>query len=377
MFGKRFDLFRVFGFAIRIDTSWFLIAILIAWSLAEGLFPSWYGGLDPATYWSMGIAGALGLFASVVLHELSHALVARRSGLSMKGITLFIFGGVAEMEQEPTSPKVEFSMAIAGPIASVVIALACYGLYRAGRGGLPVPITGVIEYLALINGALAAFNLVPAFPLDGGRVLRSALWRWKGNLRWATRITTQMGSGFGIALILLGILGVLSGNFVGGMWWFLIGMFLRGAAQMSYQQLLLRQALEGEPVSRFMKANPITAPGNISIQEFVDDYVYEHHFKMFPVVNDGNLVGAISTSQIKSLPRDEWSRRTVGAIAEECSAKNTISPDTDTMKAIARMNRAGDSRLMVVEGGRLLGIVALRDLLKFLSLKVELEEEAA
>lgn len=376
MFGRRIDLFNVFGFAIRIDLSWFIVAVLVAWSLATGLFPFYYQGLSPTTYWWMGIAGALGLFVSVVLHELSHALVARRYGLAMKGITLFIFGGVAEMEDEPPSPKAEFMVAIAGPIASTLIAIGLFGLHRVGQfSAWPVAVNGVIEYLAIINGVLVAFNLVPAFPLDGGRVLRSALWRWKDNLRWATRIAARLGSGFGIVLILLGVWSVLSGNFIGGMWWFLIGMFLRGAAQMSYQQLLIRQALEGEPVSRFMKSDPVTVPGRISIQELVDDYIYKHHFKMFPVTDNGTLRGCISTRQVKAVSREEWNSRRVGSLAEPCSPENTIRPETDAVKALARMNQSGASRLMVVDGDRLMGIIALKDLLNFLSLKIELEEE--
>jgi len=376
MFGKRYDLFTLFGFKIRIDLSWFIIAILITWSLAEGFFPFYYEGLSSATYWWMGAAGALGLFGSIVLHELSHAVVARRYGLRMKGITLFIFGGVAEMQDEPPRPKVEFMVAIAGPIASILIAAGFFGLYRIGQfTGWPGAANGVLAYLAIINVVLVGFNLVPAFPLDGGRVLRSVLWQWKNNLRWATRITTQLGSGFGIALIVLGLWSVISGNFVGGMWWFLIGMFLRGAAQMSYQQLLLRQALEGEPVSRFMKAEPVTVPAYISLQELVDDYIYKHHFKMFPVVDDGKLRGSISTRQVKGVPREEWARQTVDALVEPCSQENTVRPETDAMKALEKLNRTGASRLLVVDGTRLVGIIALKDLLKFLSLKVELEEE--
>jgi len=222
----------------------------------------------------MGVAGVVGLFASIVLHELSHSLVARRYGVPMKGITLFIFGGVAEMEREPPNPKAEFLMAIAGPIASLLIAIACLGSYRLAQAlGWPVEIQGVAGYLAWLNGTLVVFNLVPAFPLDGGRVLRSALWRWKENLQWATRITSQIGSGFGLALILLGVLALIGGNVIGGMWWILIGLFLRGAAGMSYRQLQIRQALEGERVSRFMNTEPVTVLAATTVKNLVEDYI--------------------------------------------------------------------------------------------------------
>jgi Zn-dependent protease/predicted transcriptional regulator len=376
MFGKRIKLFRLLGFEVRIDWSWIIIAILIAWSLSKGLFPSYYKNLSAQTYWWMGIIGALGLFLSIIAHEFSHSLVARKYGLPMKGITLFIFGGVAEMEEEPASAKVEFMMAIAGPLSSIIIALVFYGVYSLGKqGGLAEPVNGVIGYLAMINALLAGFNLLPAFPLDGGRVLRSILWGVKKNLRWATYISSRIGSGFGILLIILGVIQVFRGNFIGGMWWFLIGMFLQGAAKASYQQLVTRKALEGEPIRRFMKTDPVTVSPSVSLEQLVEDYVYKYHFKMFPVVEDSDrLLGCVTTKQVKEIPREDWNRKTVGEVASQCSPENTIEPQADAMKAISIMNRTGNSRLMVVEGGHLVGIIALKDLLELLSLKVELED---
>jgi Zn-dependent protease/CBS domain-containing protein len=376
MFGNRIKLFRLLGFEVRVDWSWIIIAILIAWSLSKGLFPSYYKNLSPQTYWWMGIIGAAGLFLSIIAHEFSHSLVARKFGLPMKGITLFIFGGVAEMEDEPPSAKVEFMMAIAGPLSSILIAIIFYGIHTAGKqAGLAQPINGVVGYLAWINAILAGFNLLPAFPLDGGRVLRSILWGVKKNLRWATFVSSRIGSGFGILLIVLGFIQVFRGNFIGGMWWFLIGMFLQGAAKASYQQLLTRRALEGEPVRRFMKTDAVTVPPSISLEQLVEDYIYKYHFKMFPVVEDHDrLLGCVTTRQIKEIPRAEWARRTVGDVASQCTPENTIEPQADAMKALSLMKQTGASRLMVVEGGRLVGIIALKDLLELLSLKVELEQ---
>jgi Zn-dependent protease/CBS domain-containing protein len=376
MFGNRIKLFKLLGFEVRVDWSWIIIAILIVWSLSKGLFPYYYKGLSTQTYWWMGIMGAAGLFVSIIVHEFSHSLVARRYGLPIKGITLFIFGGVSEMTEEPPSARAEFMMAIAGPLSSILIALIFYGIHAAGKqAGLAEPINGVVGYLGWINAILAGFNLLPAFPLDGGRVLRSILWGVKKNLRWATYVSSRIGSGFGILLIVLGVIQVFRGNFVGGMWWFLIGMFLQGAARASYQQLLTRRALEGEPISRFMKTDAVTVPPSISVEHLVEDYIYKYHFKMFPVVEDHDrLLGCVTTKQIKEIPREEWSRRSVGDVASQCSDENTIEPQADAMKAVAIMNRTGNSRLMVVEGGRLIGIIALKDLLELLSLKVELEE---
>jgi Zn-dependent protease/predicted transcriptional regulator len=375
MFGRSFKLFNLFGFEVKIDLSWIIIAVLVTWSLAAGFFPYLYKNFSPETYWAMGVVGALGLFLSVIFHEFCHSIVARRLGLPMKGITLFIFGGVAEMSDEPPSAKVEFLMAIAGPLSSFFIAGFFYLVYLGTTSaGWPLPVNGVIRYLAYINVLLAVFNILPAFPLDGGRVLRSILWGIKKDLRWATRISASVGSIFGILLIVMGVFQFIGGNFIAGLWWFLIGMFIRGAAQSSYQQVLVRNALQGESVRRFMNPNPITAPSSITLEQLVEDYIYKYHYKMFPVVDNGNLAGCISTRQVKEVPREKWGQETVGRLASQCSLDNTVSPDTDALKALSMMNKSGNSRLLVVEGHKLVGVLTLRDMMQFLSLKVELEQ---
>src|SRR5512143_89187 len=374
MFGKRITLFTLLGFKVHIDMSWLIIALLVTWSLAKGLFPSSYRDLAPATYLWMGLCGAAGLFFSIVFHELCHSLVARRFGMPMKGITLFVFGGVAEMSDEPSSAKAEFLMAIAGPLSSILLWLMLYAVMALGGEVLSTPVTGVIDYLAAINLILAVFNLLPAFPLDGGRVLRAALWQWKKNLRWATRIATRIGMGFGIFLILFGIVNVVMGRMINGIWLFMIGLFLRNAAQMSYQQVLIRKALEGETVQHFMKKDLVTAPSSISIKELVEDYIYNYHFKMYPVVEGGELIGCITSRQVKDVPRDQWTSRTVGNVASRCSRENTIDPAADALKALSVMSRTGNSRLMVVDDGRLVGIITLKDIMGFISIKLELDE---
>lgn len=375
MFGKRLKLFKLLGFEVRLDLSWVFIAILVVWSLSEGFFPHFYQDLSTQTYWVMGVVGALGLFASIVVHEFAHSLVARQFGMPMKGITLFIFGGVAEMGEEATSPKGEFFMAIVGPLTSIALAALFYGGAWLGRNSIwSTSVFGVLEYLGFINAILAGFNLLPAFPLDGGRVLRSILWGAKKNLKWATRISSNIGIGFGLLLVFLGVVQIVSGNFVGGLWWVLIGMFLQGAARMSYQQILTRQALEGEPISRFMKRDPQTVSTSLSVQDLVENYIYSQHYKMYPVTEDGKLKGYVTTKQVQEVPRDEWDRHTVGEIYTPYSSENTISPDADAVEALSRMKSLGTSRLLVTEGDRLRGIVALKDLMDFLSLKGELEQ---
>ena len=378
MFGKRIPLFKLLGFEVRVDLSWVIIASLVTWSLAAGYFPMTYKDLSRATYWWMGAAGMLGLFGSIIVHELAHSLVARRYGLPMNGITLFIFGGVAEMDDEPPSAKAEGLMAIAGPIVSLGLALSCAALAAYGQShAWPTPVIGVVRYLAFINRLVFLFNLIPAFPLDGGRVLRSVLWAWKGNLHWATRIASNLGRGFSFMLIAWGVLTLMSGNFIGGLWRILIGMFLSEAASASYQRMMIRQALEGESVQRFMQPNPVTVPPTLTIQELVDDYVYVYHFKMFPVVNRGQILGCISTRDIKTIQQHFWKQHMVQDILTPCSADNTIGSRVDALTALTKMNQTGLSRLMVIDDNRLVGVIALKDLLAFLALKVELEDRAA
>jgi Zn-dependent protease/CBS domain-containing protein len=374
MFGRGITLFKLFGFEVRLDGSWFIIAILVTWSLARGAFPSHYEGLSKETYWIMGAIGMLGLFASIVLHELGHAYVAQKQGIAMRGITLFIFGGVAEMGEQPPSPKAEFWMAIAGPIVTVVIAAVCFGVAHIGKvAGWPIPVTGVLSYLAWINVVLLAFNLVPAFPLDGGRVLRSILWAIKKNLRWATRVASLIGTGFAFLLMAWGIFSFIFNNFIMGVWYFLIGMFIRNASQMSYQQVLMRSALAGVPVRRFMTAQPVTVPASTSLKDVVENYLYKYPYKLYPVVQNENLAGCLSIDQIKLIPKEQWASRTAESVAMPCAPENVIEPEADATKALSTMSRTHSSRLMVVDHGHLLGIIAFKDLALFLSRKMELD----
>lgn len=376
MFGRSYPLFKLFGFQISIDASWFILVVLVTWSLATGPFSQDPPGISNAGRWIMGAAGAFGLFASIVLHELGHAIAARRCGMRMKGITLFIFGGVAEMKDEPPNAKSEFIVAIAGPVVSVLLGGIFLLMSRlADQLMVPAAAAKVIGYLGFINLVLVVFNMIPAFPLDGGRVLRALLWHLKKDLRWATRITATLGSGFGAALIVLGVLFAVTGNIIAGVWWVVLGLFLRGAAGMSYQHVVLRKALQGEHIARFMRTDLVTVPPDLTISELVEQYVYRTQHKMYPVVDDqGTLVGCVTINAVKQLPQDQWPTTRVADLLKPCDETNTVHPQTDAMNALAMLNRTGSSRLMVVnETGRLVGVVALKDLLGFLAMKVDLE----
>ncbi len=373
MFGRSISIFKLFGFDIRIDLSWIIIVVLITWSLATGLFPFYYHNLTQTDFWIMGFCGAIGLFASIVLHEVSHSIVAGKYGLPIKSITLFLFGGVASLSEEPGSAKVEFLMAIAGPVTSIFIGIIFY-LARAGAllANLSDQVKGVLGYLAVINLALAAFNLIPAFPLDGGRIFRAALWKWMKNLRKATRAATIIGSVFGITLIILGIVQFIFGYIINGVWWFVIGFFLDNAARTSYKRVLFNEVLAGEKVADIMMRNAISVPPDISVNDLVENYIYKYHHKMFPVVEDGNLVGCVTTEQVRDIPRSEWGARRVEEMTKKYPASNIIDPGLNVIEAWALMNRTGITRLAVVQDGKLAGVITSKDILRVLSLKMEL-----
>ncbi len=381
MFGMRWRLFRLLGIPVSVDVSWLLILALLTLSFAEGFpvilheyFPGDTQQLAQADYWIMGLITALAFFTCIVLHEFGHALVARSRGMPISGITLFLFGGVSELGEEPKSAGTEFLMAIAGPLVSAVLAVVFWVVAEVGyHGNWPHPVVIVLGYLATINAVVLVFNMVPAFPLDGGRVLRSILWGATGNVRRATRWASNAGQVFAWVLIGWGVIQFFSHNWVGGIWSVLIGMFLNGAAKSGYQQVLIRQALEGEPVRRFMNPDPIVVSPSLDLLQWVEGYVYRYHHRAFPVVANGRLEGVVTTQAILQIPRDEWAHRSVGEVMSSDLGAVTIAPDADAMEALSKMQQTSSSRLLVNEGGRLVGIVCLKDLLRFLNLKVDLE----
>jgi len=367
-------LFDIGGFAVKIDWSWAILAVMIAWSLAEGFFPALYSGLPTLTYWWMGAAGVIGLFLSILLHELSHSIVGRHYKVPIRGITLFIFGGVAELEEEPLSPKIEFRMAIIGPILSLCLAGLFYLATIGGEAaGWPPPAIGVAHYLASLNLILALFNLAPGFPLDGGRVLRAVLWgRW-GDLRRATRVAVKAGIWLAFLLMGTGMVSILAGDLGTGIWWILIGLFLRNAAAGSYYELRTRELMRSRTVRDFMSGSPIAVNSNISLQQFVDDFVLRYHHEFFPVVDEGRILGSAGLEQLKAIPRDAWPTTTVGDVLAPISDRNAIEAQVGAMAALRAMQQQKVSRLMVLDGGILVGILALKDLLKNLSLEVTLQ----
>jgi Zn-dependent protease len=369
----RLTLFRLFGIPVRADASWLLIAALITWTLARGVFPDLVTGLPLTTYWAMGFAGLLAIAASIVLHEMAHALVARRYGLRIGGITLFLFGGVAELQQEPQDPRSELKMALAGPAMSIVIGLVLLAIELPVR---PVsePAATVLNYIGTVNLALAVFNLVPAYPLDGGRALRALLWMWKGQPGRATRIAASLGTGFALLLMVAGAIAVLRGVW-GGLWWFLIGLFLHQAASGSYRSTQLARLLAGRHVGDVVHGAPSTIAPEVTLATAVQDYFYQFHRTGFPVVRDGRLLGCIGLLQLRAVDRDAWATTTVASAMEAPSPANCIELDAPLATALERLQRDGHGWMAVVRRGMLVGVLTLDDLLAFLTLHLDLDPD--
>ena len=369
MFGRSVRLFRIFGFEIKADLSWIILAVLITWSLAIGWFPEFYKNLPQSYYWLMGAAGALGLFLSIIIHELTHSLVARLYSVFIRSITLFIFGGVAQMEDDPPSYAAEFWMAVAGPISSAILSGLIFLILWWGRANdWPVTVTGVLAYLAWLNLVLAVFNMAPAFPLDGGRILRSILWRWKNDLPWATSIAVKVGSGLGFVLIALGIFTLIKGGYLGGLWWMMIGFFVWMAARGSYQQLLARNIIHQVKVRDVMIKDPVVVSRSMPLKDFFYDHVYRDYYQLYPVVSFGKFVGCVTVADASRMPRDEWTNLTVGAVTAPCSQETAIGSDKSAVKALSIMQRTGNQRLLVIEEEQLIGVIALDDVLKLMSI---------
>src|SRR5690606_35068803 len=357
-----FRLGSVFGFEIRIDFSWFIIFALILWSFTFGVFPASFPGLGTAAYIGMGVAGTLLFFASLLAHELSHSVVARRKGIPVEGITLFIFGGMARTRLEAEEPGDEFYIAVVGPVSSIVIGLLFGLVWWVGtRAGWSVAVTGVAAYLGVLNVALAVFNLLPGFPLDGGRLFRSLVWKMTGDVTKATRVASTGGKWLGYVLVGLGILQAFTGNMLGGLWLVFIGWFLRNAAIASYEQHVVRMVLEGVRAAQTMTRNPETVPPDLTVRDLVDDYFMRRRYQAFPVVEDGHPVGIVTLNQVKDLPREEWAARTVRSIMAPAQDGVTVRPDESMTSVLEKMEASGVRRVLVTRDGRLEGIITATD----------------
>ena len=371
---RAIPLIKVFGIPIRVDPTWFIIFALVAWTLAAAYFPLTFKGMDRYVYWIMGTIASLLLFVSVLVHELGHSYAAQRLNIPVKGITLFLFGGVSETLDEPRSAKAEWIMTVAGWGLSLAIAVVCYGASLAitDTSQFALATFGVVRYLAWVNLLLFIFNGLPGLPLDGGRLLRAAIWYFTGNVQKATYIASTTGSVFGVTLIVGGVLMLFTGNLIGGMWFILIGFFLRNGARSSYQQLVVRRALEGVPVGEVMSDRVITIPAEMSIEQAVNEYFLKHHYHSFPVLEGGKLIGIVSLHDVREVHRDAWPHTTIGQVANRQVVELALHREDDLMDAVTKMARFNVGRLPVIDDGHMIGIVSRRDIMHRLSTKTDL-----
>jgi Zn-dependent protease/predicted transcriptional regulator len=386
-----FGIGRIFGIHVRIDWSWLFIFLLVTWNLAfvfSQLHPEWNLGLR----WGLAVLASLLFFLSVLAHELSHSLVARARGIPVRNITLFLFGGVANIEREPKTPKGEFLIAIVGPITSIVLGgllVAAAVLLGAPQDAAFSPTGFLTEagpaitlllWLGSINVLLGIFNMVPGFPLDGGRVLRSIFWSITGNFRRATRYASRVGQLVAWIFIVAGIAMIFGlqipffgSGLIGGVWLAFIGWFLNSAAAQSYRQVVIEDILGGIPVDQLMRQDPPTVPSRFTIDELINEHVMRSDDHAFPVIDHDRLMGIITLEDIKHVPRNEWPSTMVEDIMTPADKLLTVTGDEDAADAMRKLSRKDVNQLPVMEGGHLIGLLRRRDIVRWLQIQSDSE----
>jgi Zn-dependent protease/CBS domain-containing protein len=381
-------LFQIFGIDIRVDWSWIFIFLLVDWNLSAGVFPQIHPDWSQGLNWALGTIAALLFFASVLAHELAHSLVAKAKGLPVKDITLFLLGGVSNIEHEPESPGTELLMAIVGPLTSIALGLIfvfaagakaniftgpAEALAHIGPGGT------LLLWLGPINILVGVFNLIPGFPLDGGRVLRAILWGITHNLRKATRIASWVGQTIAWIFIVAGMSMVFGLNvplfgtgLVSGLWLAFIGWFLHNAAISSYQQVQLRDILDGVPVSRLMRQDIHTVPPGLSVADLVNDRFVGTDERAFPVMDGGNLLGLVCLEDVRKARQQDWDKTTVREIMTPAANLVILSPEENASDAFGKLASKDVRQLPVVQNGQLMGLLRRRDILKYLQLHSQL-----
>lgn len=372
-----FRLGKIAGIDVYVHPSWFIVLVLLTWSLASGWFAQAFAGWSTSTSWIAAFISALLLFVCVLAHELAHALVARAHGLTVKYITLFLFGGVAHMEEEMKSPGVELQVAAVGPLASLLLAFAAF-LLGAPLRGTGSPAEAILGYLVVSNLLLGVFNLLPGFPLDGGRVLHSIIWKVTGNVRQATRIASYVGQGFASAFLLLGIVEFFTGNALGGLWTVFIGWSLLNAAQTARRRVVLQDALQGVPVEWVMNPRPVTVPANISLQKLVNEYFLREGIQAAPVVLGESLVGLITLADVAGVEPERWSYTPVGHVMRLLEQIAVTTPEQPVHDLLEMMVTRGITEIPVVQEGRLVGLVSREAIPRYLQLRqpLQVDEQA-
>jgi Zn-dependent protease len=372
--GGSYRLLRVFGIDIRVHWSWLAIFVLLTWWLSQGFFDDQFEDWTGRERWAAAVVASLAFFTSILLHELAHSLVAKREGLPVKSITLFIFGGVSALGAEPENPGQEFRVAIVGPLVSFLLAGA-FGVvaliaHLSDVGGRPPG--AVVLYLAIINAAVGVFNLLPGYPLDGGRVLRAGLWARGRNLLTATRKASLVGSFLAFGLIAFGVVSILAGNFVGGAWFIVIGWFLRTVSEASYQQLLFRSTLEGTKVGQLINRSFNAAPPDMILSILVEEYMLAGSQRSVPIVAGDELLGLVTMQDLKRVPKEEWETTSVFRAMTPREKLHQVDVQDDISQALETMAKENINQLPVIEFERFVGFVTRADVMRLMQVRSEL-----
>jgi Zn-dependent protease/predicted transcriptional regulator len=369
-----FNLFRIRGIEVIIDYSWFVVFFLVVYTMAESYFPQVHKSYTPTQYWIMGTIAAVLLFLSILLHELAHSFVAIKYGIKVTSIRLLIFGGLAQVASEPKNGRQEFLIALAGPATSMLLGILMLVVYTYFYiTNIANPAAAIAWILAWGNIILAIFNMIPGFPLDGGRILRAFLWdRWDDMAR-ATKVVSKLGNAFALFLIIFGILQFLvTQSLISGLWLIFIGLFMKQSATGSYQAVMLRRALVGVQVREIMTENVVGVDWLISVDHLVHDYIYKHQFSSFPVFDRDEFIGLVSLEEVKTISKDLWGFKQVRDIMTPMDLVPCLKPTDDAADALSRMISSDIGRMPVVEDGRLMGIVSRRDILNLFKIKSDL-----
>ena len=366
MFRHTIPLGRIFGIVIDLDYSWFLVFGLLTWVLAVSYFPSEFKNWSTVEYWLLGALTAVMFFVSVLLHELGHSVVAMRYKVQVPRITLFIFGGVSQIAGEPPSAGAEFSIAIAGPVVSFAIA-ALFALLQPLVTAIS-PLLATAKYLALINGMLALFNLIPGFPLDGGRIFRAILWGVTHDFRKATLIAANTGRFFGFLFIAFGVWLALRGNFFNGLWIAFVGWFLESAAVAQVQQQVMQGLLAGHKVSEAMGRDYTAIPADTTLERVVHDHILGSGRTSFVVMSDSEVIGLLTLPAIRKLPRAQWPTTTALQAVIPAEQMQWIRPDAELWTAMEKMGRNGVDQLPVMTDKTILGMLSRDDLIHYLGI---------
>ncbi len=377
---------RIAGITISVHYTWFFIVILISWSLAQGLFPSIYPGWSTTEYWVTSIIAAILLFVSVLIHELAHSIVARSKNIPVNNITLFLFGGVSNLEKEPETSGAEFIMALVGPLSSLILAFIFLGIQivispgsnvlafflgQPAIGATNSPIVALLNYLGWINFLLALFNLIPGFPLDGGRVLRAIIWGATGNFQRATNIAATIGQIFAWIFIGFGILQIFSGNFVNGIWIAFIGWFLNSAAESSRQEMTFQQHFRGVKVQTVMKSNPEIIKPTLTVSNLIQDIFLHGGHRAAAVSQDDQFLGIVTLTDVKKLNQQNWDTTTVETIMTK-QPIYSVKPDDDLKTALTLIAQHGLNQIPVLQDKKIVGMLSRADIIRYIQISQEL-----